>query len=208
MTFLFFGGFYGYIKNLCVYYYRYIYIYRNFCRLNPHCSHAAMALEREQMDVVAADAAGVPLPSVAKHGQAVTDVGARGSFQEVRSLGLFPTVLLFFSCSVHFMFCKVLFWMMFIFLLLNSPVRLMCSYTYKIYHIFWLASWMISRSQGRCQQTILMRVCVNNSLTSGSKIFPNIAMYFIGSEPSSCCNFVGEQLKVKFWLFHISNLCW
>jgi hypothetical protein len=58
-----------------------------------------MALEREQMDVVAADAAGVPLPSV----------GARGSFQEVRSLGLFPTVLLFFSCSVHFMFCKVLF---------------------------------------------------------------------------------------------------
>lgn len=68
-----------------------------------------MALEREQMDVVAADAAGVPLPPVAKHGQAVTDVGARGSFQEVRSLGLFPTVLLLFSCSVHFMFCGVLF---------------------------------------------------------------------------------------------------
>ena len=105
MTFLFFGGFYGYIKNLCVYYY----IYRNFCRLTPHCSHAAMALEREQMDVVAADAAGVPLPPVAKHGQAVTDVGARGSFQEVRSLRLFPTVLLLFSCSVHFMFCRVLF---------------------------------------------------------------------------------------------------
>ena len=62
---------------------------------------------------------------------------------------------------------------------------------------------MISRFQGRCQQTILMRVCVNNSLTSGSKIFPNIAMYFIGSEPSSCCNLVGEQLKIKFWPFHI-----
>ena len=86
--------------------------------------------------------------------------------------------VLFISCFVGCCFEWCLF-----FLLLNSPVRLMCSYTYNIYHIFWLASWMISRFQGRCQQTILMRVCVNNSLTSGSKIFPNIAMYFIGSNP-------------------------